>query len=75
MQECLCKRCNHNITDPDYRVIIYQEGYPEILIGPYCEGCYRMLKICSICQRESEKGLFIQEGNKWICESCQDKNL
>ena len=49
--ECLCVNCHENITDPDFRVVLYQEEYPEIEIGPYCEQCLARVKICSGCQK------------------------
>lgn len=45
-----CKVCNCVITDPDFAAIWYQEEYPTIDIGPYCEQCMGKIKVCSGCQ-------------------------
>ena len=47
---CPCLNCRTEITDPNFRVVLYNEDYPEVEIGPYCERCYALLKVCSGCQ-------------------------
>lgn len=69
--ECLCKMCGESITDPDFRVVLCQEEYPEIEIGPYCESCLARIKICSGCQYPFHMDHTTHTGNgEHYCSSC-----
>ena len=67
----LCKICNVSITNPDYRVILCQEEYPDIEIGPYCESCFSKIKICSGCQKPFLNTEVTHTGNgDHFCSTC-----
>lgn len=66
-----CLRCASPIIDPDFRVILYQEDYPEIEIGPYCETCYGYIKICSGCQKPTDSAHTTHDGEgNHYCPTC-----
>ncbi len=68
---CYCLNCGINITDPNFRVVVIQEEYPEIEIGPYCEQCYGKLKICSGCQKPYLSEQVTHTGNgEHYCSNC-----
>lgn len=54
MEECKCKLCSEEITDPNFRIVLHNPQFPEILIGPYCEPCYGRIKVCSKCHESFE---------------------
>ena len=66
-----CLMCSQSITDEDFQYPLYQEEYPEILIGPYCESCMAKIKICSGCQHPFDAALTTYVGNgEHYCPSC-----
>lgn len=66
-----CKLCGNHIADPDLQVLLYQEEYPDIKIGPYCEGCLAKIKICNGCKHgfESSHCTRATDG-AYYCRAC-----
>jgi len=68
---CPCLNCHAEITDPNFRVVLYNEDYPEVEIGPYCERCYALLKVCSGCQHAVLASETTHTGNgEHYCRNC-----
>ena len=68
-----CKLCLKAITDPDFKVILCQEEYPDIEIGPYCEACMSKIKICSGCQHPVVSNETFSAGQgDYFCSTCWD---
>lgn len=66
-----CIWCHEVITDEDFQYPLYQEEYPDILIGPYCESCMAKIKICSGCQHAFDGSLTTYTGNgEHYCPDC-----
>ena len=67
---CNCKRCGTKITNPDYKVELWTDEHPEIIIGPYCESCFSKIRICSKCNKPHEfnDGTVIE--GKRVCKNC-----
>lgn len=68
---CPCLNCGTEITDPNFRVVLFNEDYPDIEIGPYCERCYSLLKVCSGCQKAVLASETTHTGNgEHYCREC-----
>ena len=66
-----CLHCGTVITDPDFGVVLCQEEYEDIDIGPFCEQCMARIKICSGCQHPFKYTDVKHVGNgDHYCESC-----
>lgn len=68
-----CLICNSSITDLDFRVVLCQEEYPDIEIGPFCESCMGKIKICSGCQKPHiGSECHGSDSGEYYCPTCFD---
>lgn len=74
MSQVFCKCCNREITNPDLKYVYYQEDYPSIDIGPYCENCWIKIRVCTECQHpfEVDNGIKYYGRGKYVCTSCAE---
>lgn len=66
---CDCLLCGEVITDPDFKVVLYQEEYPDIEIGPYCESCFGKIKVCSKCHKPFK----FHDISDQVCPACDTR--
>ena len=67
-----CVHCDSEITNPDFKVILYQPGYESIDIGPYCPTCFVKVKVCSGCQHPliGEENIKHYGNGRHFCNEC-----
>lgn len=68
-----CKVCNCEITDEAMSKIYYDEDYPSIDIGPYCQSCIGKIRICSGCHHPKIIDVdirYFSRGN-FYCTDCE----
>ena len=79
MPEVRCSNveCNVVITDDDFKIIAWQEEFPDIKLGPYCRSCWETkVRVCSSCQHafisDGEDGEHIKyyDNGVWMCTEC-----
>ena len=72
-QSYICSFCSSVITLEALKVRWFQPQCPHITIGPYCEECFKLVRICHLCNKPKEFGVDIEWNNEelnYICNKC-----